>query len=124
MFKYQTLTGEMTGRQARQWIGATLEQGRVPEGVFSDPAGKFAASTDRYLREAGFPGIRYLDQGSRGAGEGSRNYVVFDENLIDIVKKYGIAGAAAMLGVNAIDVEQAMAQGRQQPQGLLGYGVQ
>lgn len=124
MFKHQTLPGEMTGRQARQWIGATLEQGRVPEGVFSDPEGKFAASTDKYLREAGFPGIRYLDQGSRGAGEGSRNYVVFDDKLIDIVKKYGIAGAAAMLGVNAIDVEQAMAQGRPQPQGLLGYGVQ
>ena len=76
------------------------------------------------LLEAGIPGIRYLDAGSRGAGDGSRNYVLFDENLIDIVKKYGIAGAAAMLGVNAIDVEQAMAQGRQQPQGLLGYGVQ
>ena len=78
----------------------------------------------RDLSGAGIPGIRYLDQGSRGAGDGSRNYVVFDDKLIDIVRKYGIAGAAAMLGVNAIDVEQAMAQGRPQPQGLLGYGVQ
>jgi len=33
---------------------------------------------------------------------------VFDENLIEIVKKYGIAGAAAMLGVSAADVEDAM----------------
>lgn len=47
------------------------------------------------LREAGIPGIKYLDQGSRGAGEGSRNYVVFDDNLIDILKKYGLAGASA-----------------------------
>ena len=76
------------------------------------------------LREAGIPGIRYLDAGSRGAGDGSRNYVVFDENLINIVRKYGIAGAAAMLGVSAFDVEQAMAQGQQQPQGLLSTGVQ
>ena len=47
------------------------------------------------LREAGIPGIKYLDQGSRGAGEGSRNYVVFNDKLIDILKKYGITGVAA-----------------------------
>lgn len=76
------------------------------------------------MTEAGIPGIKYLDAGSRGAGDGSRNYVVFDENLIEIVRKYGIAGAAALLGVSAMDVEQAMAQGSQpQPQGLLS-GVQ
>ncbi len=44
------------------------------------------------LRAAGIPGIRYLDQVSRGAGEGTRNYVVFDESLIDILRKYGIVG--------------------------------
>ena len=48
-----------------------------------------------------------------------RNFVVFDEKLINIVKRYGVAGAAAMLGVAAMDVEQAMAQGMQQPSGLL-----
>jgi hypothetical protein len=41
------------------------------------------------LREAGIPGIRYLDQGSRTAGDGSRNYVVFDQSLIEIMRKYG-----------------------------------
>lgn len=60
------------------------------------------------LREAGIPGIRYLDQGSRGAGEGTSNYVVFDDNLISIIKKYGVAGAAAMLGMSA---EELQAQG-------------
>jgi hypothetical protein len=42
--------------------------------------------------------------------DGSRNYVIFDENLISIVRKYGIAGAAAMLGVSAVEVEQALAE--------------
>jgi hypothetical protein len=41
------------------------------------------------LREAGIPGIRYLDQGSRGAGSGSYNYVVFDDSLIEITHKDG-----------------------------------
>jgi hypothetical protein len=89
------------------------------------------------LREAGIPGIKYLDQGSRGdykifskggdqygimkpngteyplsfnkadaQAEVNRqnkyaktyNYVVFDDKLIDIIKKYGIAG---LIGANA-----------------------
>jgi hypothetical protein len=33
--------------------------------------------TAQMLRAAGIPGIRYLDQGSRGAGTGTRNFVVF-----------------------------------------------
>jgi hypothetical protein len=42
------------------------------------------------LRDAGIPGIRYLDQSSRGAGAGTSNYVVFDPSTIDLVKKYGL----------------------------------
>jgi hypothetical protein len=61
------------------------------------------AVSQGFARE-GIPGIKYLDQGSRGAGEGSRNYVVFDPKIIDIVKKYGIVGA---LGMGAITKEQA-----------------
>ena len=53
------------------------------------------------LREAGIPGIKYLDQGSRGKGDGTRNYVVFDDKLIDILKKYGIAGIGALPAMNA-----------------------
>jgi hypothetical protein len=37
--------------------------------------GPDVAST--YLRQAGIPGIRYLDPGSRGAGQGTSNFVVF-----------------------------------------------
>ncbi len=65
------------------------------------------------LRDAGIPGIRYLDQGSRGKGEGSYNYVIFpgNEHLISIIKKYGIAGAATILGMSQGDVAKAMSQG-------------
>jgi hypothetical protein len=42
----------------------------------------------RLMQEKGIPGIKYLDQGSRGAGEGSRNFVVFDDKLINILKRY------------------------------------
>jgi len=53
------------------------------------------------MRERGIPGIKYLDQGSRGKGDGTRNYVVFDDKLIDILKKYGIAGIGALPAMNA-----------------------
>ena len=57
--------------------------------------------TSSRLREAGIPGIRYLDQGSRAAGEGSSNYVVFDDALIEILKKYGWLPPAYAAGSGA-----------------------
>ena len=56
------------------------------------------------------PGIQYLDQGSRAAGTGSRNYVIFDDSLINILRKYGILaplmGAGAMEAVGGGPEEQ------------------
>jgi hypothetical protein len=40
----------------------------------------------------GIPGIKYLDRMSRGAGEGSSNYVVFDPKIIDIMRRYADGG--------------------------------
>lgn len=71
---YNTLKGEMFGRDAKK--------------------------TSQALKEQGIPGIKYLDGGSRQAGEGSSNYVMFDQETIKILKKYGILaptfGAGAM----------------------------
>jgi hypothetical protein len=106
------------------------------------------AATDA-LREAGIPGIKYLDQGSRGnvntndirgsismfegalrkhpndemlarqladakaqlaaaEREATSNYVVFDDKIIEILRKYGLAGLAAMPALaNAPQLEQA-----------------
>lgn len=61
-----------------------------------------AEKADR-LKRAGIPGIRYLDQGSRSEGKGSSNYVVFDERLIEIMKKFGISAAAATSVLSALD---------------------
>lgn len=62
------------------------------------------------LRDAGIPGIRYLDQGSRGQGNGTFNYVVFNDALIDILKKYGIAGmAAAPVIAGAVNQQEPVA---------------
>ena len=43
------------------------------------------------LKEAGIPGIRYLDQGSRGSGQGTSNFVVFpgNEDILKILERNG-----------------------------------
>jgi hypothetical protein len=64
------------------------------------------------LRTQGLPGFRYLDQGSRATG-GTRNYVVFDPKIMDIVAKYGVAGA---LGLGLISQEMADQLQEQEPQ--------
>jgi len=64
-----------------------------------------AYNASKALRDAGIPGLRYLDQDSRAAGSGSRNTVLFDDKAIEILRKYGIAGlmagGGAAAGVNS-----------------------
>jgi N12 class adenine-specific DNA methylase len=42
-----------------------------------------------HLASLGIPGIKYLDAGSRSSGDGTRNYVLFDENLVRILEENG-----------------------------------
>lgn len=44
------------------------------------------------MRQAGIPGIRYLDQGSRGGGQGTSNFVVFpgNEGLLNILERNSV----------------------------------
>jgi hypothetical protein len=72
-----------------------------------------AAQASARMREAGIPGIKYLDQGSRGAGDGTRNYVVFDDKLISILKRYGWAPGMAIpaAAMEEYEAEQEFARG-------------
>jgi hypothetical protein len=49
--------------------------------------GPAEAETSKVLLKAGIPGIKYYDGGSRAAGEGTRNFVVFDDKLPTILKR-------------------------------------
>jgi len=93
------LRDPVTGRPAPQYgepVGREIYDKlsmRMPGDL---PSRDSAASAT--LRNAGIPGIKYLDQGSRGAGQGTSNYVVFDPSIIEILRKYGILGPVAMPG--------------------------
>jgi len=85
-------------------VYASVSGGKIPQSatgsrlydVLTQRLGASKPEATQALAEAGIPGIKYLDQGSRTAGEGSRNYVVFDDNLIDILRKYGVGSIAAL----------------------------
>ena len=62
------------------------------------------------LNKRGIPGVKYFDQASRGVAEGSRNYVVFDDSILRIAKKYGVPIAAAMMGLDELQQQQLQAQ--------------
>jgi len=108
--------GEMTGADVYESMIDKVARARTNK-IVSSLAPSDRTGATEMLRGAGVPGIRYLDGGSRGAGEGSRNYVVFDDKLIDIVRKYGLAGlmmgglgAGAMGGAPGLQYQAAPPQ--------------
>jgi len=50
------------------------------------------ALASRELEASGIPGIKYLDAGSRPEGRGTHNYVIFNDKLIDINRRYAEGG--------------------------------
>lgn len=74
--------------------GANVYQGLV-NNIGSRP------KVSQAMAESGIPGIKYLDQGSRRLGDGTNNYVVFNPSIVDILKKYGIAGAGPLSAIMA-----------------------
>lgn len=78
-FKYSGDLGDYTGETLNRMLSLNFD------GVSNSKKASDA------FRKAGIPGIKYWDEGSRAAGEGSRNYVVFpgNENLITPLERNG-----------------------------------
>jgi hypothetical protein len=74
----QELMGLLRNRDADQTAQTFLANGMGPQ-------------VSQTLKARGIPGIRYLDGGSRGAGQGSSNFVVFpgEESLLTILERNG-----------------------------------
>lgn len=83
--------GSMTGEQA--YRAAIRESGNPLSSIAPKTGPVFSTdvAASENLRRLGIPGIRYLDGGSRGAGTGTSNYVVFpgNEGLLNILERNG-----------------------------------
>ena len=75
------------GMPTKEGNAFTAKLAKTKKGGKFDLGGKKMKDTSNYLHSLGIPGIRYLDQGSRGAGEGTSNYVVFNDLIPRIVEK-------------------------------------
>jgi hypothetical protein len=60
--------------------------------------GEQDALASQFLKEAGIPGIKYLDGSSRSKGEGDYNYVIFDEADVAITEKLFMPASEAGAG--------------------------
>ena len=79
-------SSEVTGSDLYKNLRSGVDAQKEIPGVGYD-FGDVGASN--ILRDLGIPGIRYLDQGSRNAGEGTRNFVVFpgNEEMLNILSR-------------------------------------
>ena len=57
--------------------------------AYVDHRGGDAVAASEALKAAGIPGIKYLDAGSRTEGQGTRNFVVFDDSVVTILSRNG-----------------------------------
>jgi len=108
MSKMFSLNGQLRGDVPGESLLRTLEK---------VTGSKQAAS--EALGEAGIPGLKYLDGMSRGAGEGTRNYVTWDQDVLDRMKLLERNGEDMTLAMGGSPEAYAMTNmlgGNQQPQ--------
>jgi hypothetical protein len=68
-----------------------------------------AEDAAQMLKDAGIKGVQYADAQTRfGKGPKTKNYVVFDDKLIDIAKKYGVSIPVAYMMIQSEDAEAGM----------------
>lgn len=74
---------------------------RAPGGFSVDGSTIAPAELSALMQSRGIPGIKYLNEIARHTGTKdaalpqSSNYVVNDDTLVNIMRKYGLAGATA-----------------------------
>lgn len=77
---------EFTGKQLYQALSRYASESSLPNQ--EDTSGNTDKDVSLFLHSLGLQGIKYLDGSSRGAGEGSHNYVIFDDNAVHIVDTF------------------------------------
>jgi hypothetical protein len=62
--------------------------GKTGKQIYAELSKKVGAQkASEILKKHGIPGIKYYDGGSRTTGQGTRNFVVFDDKLPKILKR-------------------------------------
>lgn len=84
---------ELTGAEMYRVLGKALQDDAIPLNAGEDveralEEGDGKKATSLLLNSEEIKGIKYLDGTSRSQGEGSYNYVIFDDSTIDILETF------------------------------------
>ena len=82
---------DFTGKDLYRWTTSAGLEGLLP--VLPVEMNRALAPTElasEYLNSLGIPGIKYLDGMSRAAGQGSRNFVSFTPDHIEMLERNGV----------------------------------
>ena len=81
---------EPTGSMILNKLQELMSEGRRAD-AFTNAENLGARNASQELLDYGIPGIRYMDEASRGQGQGTSNFVVFpgNEDLLTILKRNG-----------------------------------
>ena len=87
--EFMRAAGVQTPDQAAALLLSDLSGKRASYLYFSlaDAIGGKPDQVSKYLAKQGIPGIKYFDGGSRAAGQGTRNFVIFDGDTAKILKR-------------------------------------
>ena len=89
--------GQLVGRNIDEETGWLKMRGEDALRAIDERIGMIERGhAEKALLGQGVPGIQYLDQASRGAGEGTRNYVVFSDEIPQILERNGKPVAQAL----------------------------
>jgi hypothetical protein len=77
-------TGEQAYRRLSDQMGNTDD---FTARFYGRGTGDYDKQASQRLAELGIPGIKYLDGTSRRAGEGTRNFVVFSDDVVTPLKR-------------------------------------
>jgi hypothetical protein len=82
---------EPTGSLIYNRLAELMSEGKKSD-VFTNAANYGAKNASQELADAGIAGIKYLDEGSRATGQGTRNFVVFpnEEKSMTILERNGM----------------------------------
>lgn len=101
-FDDDAYTGRHLYNMLKRAASEGVLDGDIDVSAMNDEADPKEAAS-RFLHGFGIAGIKYLDGGSRSAGDGTYNYVVFDDSRVQVLGKFSIAEAPA--GYSAVAAE-------------------
>lgn len=92
---WDDMTGAELIRYMQKWQIAESLPPEVPGSSWLDGDTDDKKHASLYLRSLGIPGHRFLDGNSRSKGEGSYNYVIYDEGRVNVLAKFSVKGESS-----------------------------